>query len=464
MSAETKVLQDILKMSKETLEAVAALAGIPISVVNEAVNLKNSSMASHLLSGLNTVETRACQEFALEDIKKALVSEKIPFVVTFDEKNQFFIQTRKSDSERVEALADHIMATKSRKIEFTPKEFKRMFSAEYSYDHAKRKSVTFSYITPDQFAIVKQQAYRDGITMCRTLNGDGTYELTVLSKDKSNVESILRDANISLSGISGDVLKAKMQDSEKEIETAAGRVYDIDHDFYVVSANNPKRYLHVYTDKETGARVCDSYMGKKGHCIMYEQEAVSGTKVFNELGSFSKPVIIEADEFIPDPQARKEYINNKLKEKSTKLKLSKEQKQTLNKEFVFKDLIKIRQSYDEQYNHSFNPLSVVDKESTLAFAEQALNSPLMSEQNKENLTKAIEEYKNFTQEDISNFEQVLLTAEKETEQIIVSNEEVIEYDETIDIDEIDEVFEETIDTETPQKETGTKEANENREI
>ena len=128
MSQETQAIQTVLNLSKTAIDAIASLINVPLNVVEELITLGSEAATYNMLSNTDAVETRICQEFALNDFKRELIAQDIPFVNVLDENGQYLIITKKEDSERVSALADHLAATKSRKIEFTEKEFNRMFA------------------------------------------------------------------------------------------------------------------------------------------------------------------------------------------------------------------------------------------------------------------------------------------------------------------------------------------------
>lgn len=466
MSQEAQAIQTVLNLSKNTIDAIAALTNIPLNIVEELITLGSEVATYNMLSNTNAVETRICQEFALNDFKRELIAQDIPFVNVVDENGQYLIITKKEDSERVSALADHLAATKSRKIEFTEKEFNRMFCADYSVDHIKRESVTFDNLSPEQVALFKQQAYKEGIVMTRSLNGNGTYNLTVLAENKERASQILKDANLSLSGVGGHVLKANLAESEKEIETAAGRVYDVDHDFYVVSANDPNRYLHVYTD-EKGARVCDSFSNGKSSRIMYEKDAISGTKVFNELGSFSRPVIMEKEQFEKSPLAnpihanrndfrskkeynkartaskenyktRKEFVSEFAKEKNIKPELTREQKRNLYRENVAKTFINLDKKLAEREGHARLSVDVADEKSVKHLVSVIQSSDSFTKEEKENAFNKLQEYMNLSRKDIEYIKEWTDEVKFENEKLEIVHKEVIEYDEYIDVDELDD--------------------------
>ena len=64
MSQEAQAIQTVLNLSKNTIDAIAALTNIPLNIVEELITLGSEVATYNMLSNTNAVETRICQEFA----------------------------------------------------------------------------------------------------------------------------------------------------------------------------------------------------------------------------------------------------------------------------------------------------------------------------------------------------------------------------------------------------------------
>lgn len=286
------------------------------------------------------------KDIAVGDLSKEFKEMGIPNILASDaEKDLKFFIVRKQDVKAVNYAIEKVMA-RGRNIS----EVNFGVMAKESMYH-NRALLMYSGLTDIQRKAMLEKAKNFGYTIATRLDpATQKYDIYFSEHDKENVQRAYLQTKSMEIGLTGQKYVSKMENSMKVIKDIlqeASKPIDINEekDFYVTSASNLYRNIHINKDgfqhnseSPNYRKIIRSYEGKGKNLEK---------QLYRELATFKNPVILTKEEWERtkgNEEERKKIVKEKQSVKY--LYRSREAKEAADKEYAVRHLIESKLALD----------------------------------------------------------------------------------------------------------------------
>lgn len=238
------------------------------------------------------------EDYKLSDFLRFMNREKVLYMTLNDMQNGTHgIVFRNRDIEKMEEIRRSVELYHTGKAEIDPASFLKIYD---------QKKVGLATSITDEQAELFRYFIKDTpvmFSMFKDYDGKNTCIYDPASRDK--VTDALRNADWILRGSFGPRVLKQVQYRIKGRQQMAVNIQDAQKEFYILSKNNPKNYVHVTEEQ------ISYYKNNQQVQSVMRSDPSFIPAAWNLMESISSPVMVSKDEFTGDIFKRQQLLDKK---------------------------------------------------------------------------------------------------------------------------------------------------------
>lgn len=232
------------------------------------------------------------------DYKRFLKEQKKLFVCIDDlQTNSKIFLFREKDRKAVEKIQALVETIHYSQTEIEPKDFLNGFS--------NQDISTLSGLDMTAVELFRYHMKSDPALFSVVNDGEGMYSILFKPEDLKKVKHALHHANWNLQGGSRELVREQVAYRLKGRSEIALSFEDATKEFYIVSKNNPKNYIHI-SEKEI-----TYYKNEHALSTVSREDPQFKEKGWDLIDCISTPALFQADEFSKNLGQRQAVLDSK---------------------------------------------------------------------------------------------------------------------------------------------------------
>lgn len=285
--------KEVITQTPQFIEATATLAKELAEALLEVLERGSTrrminALSSHHKDG-GSLDVRFCKGFTYSDISNKLSSLDIPHSFTIDkETGNLSFTTRDIDRDIVDKAI----------LEITNKELSYIDIDDFNNLNAGETIASVPEMTEVQVKFLREQANKNHFVITSKRTASDLFTVLYNIKDESKVMDAFKLMSIEMAGNTGKSRVNAINNEITRVSSMMDRAKDPSQNFYIVSAYNPKEYVHV-----TG----DDFSVFRNKRNIYRENRNSGqfmSNLYSRTMGLVDPVAFSAEDFYGKTEAQ----------------------------------------------------------------------------------------------------------------------------------------------------------------
>lgn len=285
--------KEAITQTPQLIEATATLAKDLVEALLEVMERGSTrrminALSSHCKEG-GTLDVRFCKGFTYSDISNKLSSLSIPHSFTIDkETGSLSFATRDTDREIVDKAI----------LEITSKELSYIDIDDFNNLNAGETVASVAEMTEAQVKFLREQANRNHFIITAKRTGSDLFTVMYNLRDEAKVTDAFKLMSIEMAGNIGRSRNNAINNEIARVSSMMDRAKDPSQNFYIISAYNPREYVHV-----TG----DDFSVFRNKRNIYRENRNSGqflSNLYSRTMGLVDPVAFSAEDFYGKTEAQ----------------------------------------------------------------------------------------------------------------------------------------------------------------